>query len=158
MDVAGRFYFEPESGGLVAVSGRRAPERPVDAVAEMEDVAWALEMLNQATTLDARHVRSSWAGLRTFTADRPWRSAGSQTCWASCGSSARVARIKTAPAMADAALRHTAAGSGRPTSPPWSRPAELSPGAVQMRPPTTSTVAATVGASSTAARVHPRSR
>ena len=70
MDVAGRFYFEPESGGLLLSPADEHPSEPVDAAAEMEDVAWALEMLAEATTLDARHVRSSWAGLRTFTPDR----------------------------------------------------------------------------------------
>jgi D-arginine dehydrogenase len=30
----------------------------------------AIEVINAATTLDIRHVRSSWAGLRNFVADR----------------------------------------------------------------------------------------
>jgi D-arginine dehydrogenase len=70
MDVAGRVYFEPEPGGLLLSPADEHPSAPVDATAEMEDVAWALEQLAETTTLDVRHVRSSWAGLRTFTADR----------------------------------------------------------------------------------------
>jgi D-arginine dehydrogenase len=70
IDVAHRLYFEPEAGGLLLSPADEHPSDPVDASAEMEDVAWALEMLGEATTLEVRHVRSSWAGLRTFTADR----------------------------------------------------------------------------------------
>jgi len=36
----------------------------------MEDVALALDRANEATTLNLRHVRTAWAGLRTFAADR----------------------------------------------------------------------------------------
>jgi D-arginine dehydrogenase len=74
---------------------------PVDAVAEMEDVAWALDVLNEATTLDVRHVRRSWAGLRTFTTDRDpavgWDPDARGFCWA-VGQGG--AGIKTAPAVA----------------------------------------------------------
>ena len=34
------------------------------------DIARAIDVINTATTLDIRHVRSSWAGLRNFVADR----------------------------------------------------------------------------------------
>ncbi len=33
-------------------------------------MALAIERVNAATTLDLRSVRTAWAGLRTFTADR----------------------------------------------------------------------------------------
>jgi D-arginine dehydrogenase len=33
-------------------------------------VALAIDRINDATTLGIRHVRSSWAGLRTFAPDR----------------------------------------------------------------------------------------
>jgi D-arginine dehydrogenase len=33
-------------------------------------VALALARVNEATTLDLRHVRTAWAGLRTFAPDR----------------------------------------------------------------------------------------
>ena len=103
MDVANRFYFEPEAGGLLLSPADEHPSDPVDAVAEMEDVAWSLEMLAEATTLDIRHVRSSWAGLRTFTADRVpavgWDADAPGFCWL-VGQGG--AGIKTAPAMAAA--------------------------------------------------------
>jgi D-arginine dehydrogenase len=103
MDVAGRFYFEPEAGGLLLSPADEHPSDPVDAVAEMEDVAWSLEMLAEATTLGVRHVRTSWAGLRTFTADRVpavgWDAVAPGFCWL-VGQGG--AGIKTAPAMATA--------------------------------------------------------
>jgi D-arginine dehydrogenase len=36
----------------------------------MEDVALAIERINEATTLNIRTVNSQWAGLRTFSPDR----------------------------------------------------------------------------------------
>jgi D-arginine dehydrogenase len=103
MDVANRFYFEPEPGGLLLSPADEQLSEPLDATAEMEDVAWALEMLAEATTLAARHVRSSWAGLRTFTADRVpavgWEPEAAGFLWL-VGQGG--AGIKTAPALAAA--------------------------------------------------------
>lgn len=103
MDVAGRFYFEPETGGLLLSPADETPSEPVDATAGMEDVAWALEMLNEATTLDVRHVRASWAGLRTFAPDRlpviGWDPDVPRFCWL-VGQGG--AGIKTSPALATA--------------------------------------------------------
>ena len=101
MDVGGRCYFEPEAGGLLLSPADEHPSEPVDAAAEMEDVAWALEMLAEATTLEVRHVRSSWAGLRTFAPDRVpvvgWDARRARLLWL-VGQGG--AGIKTAPAMA----------------------------------------------------------
>ena len=67
----------------------------------MEDVAWSLEVLAEATTLVVRHVRHSWAGLRTFAPDRVpavgWAADGPGFCWL-VGQGG--AGIKTAPALA----------------------------------------------------------
>ncbi len=43
---------------------------PHDVKHEEVDVALAIERIEAATTLDIRHVRSAWAGLRTFAPDR----------------------------------------------------------------------------------------
>ena len=103
MDVTGRFYFEPEAGGLLLSPADEAPSEPMDVAAEMEDVAWALAMLNEATTLDVRHVHASWAGLRTFAPDRlpaiGWDPDAPQFCWL-VGQGG--AGIKTSPALASA--------------------------------------------------------
>lgn len=46
------------------------PSEPCDAKPEELDVALGLANLEEFTILEARHVRSTWAGLRTFTSDR----------------------------------------------------------------------------------------
>ncbi len=64
-------YFKPEAGGQLLVSpADETPSDACDARPEELDVALALDRLGEWTTLEARHVRSSWAGLRTFVADR----------------------------------------------------------------------------------------
>lgn len=102
MDVAGRYYFEPESGGLLLSPADEHPSAPTDARPEMEDVAWSLQRLVEATTLDIRHVRREWAGLRTFASDRipviGWDDAVDGFIWA-VGQGG--AGIKTAPAIAE---------------------------------------------------------
>lgn len=101
MDVAGRWYLEPDSGGLLVSPADETPSLPCDAQADELDVALALERVAEATTLTPRHVRRAWAGLRTFTADR------SPVVGADPGEPTFVwlvgqggAGIKTAPAMA----------------------------------------------------------
>jgi D-arginine dehydrogenase len=69
-DIGEHFYFRPEGDGLLLSPADETPSEPVDARAETEDVALALERANEATTLNLRHVRTTWAGLRTFAPDR----------------------------------------------------------------------------------------
>jgi len=69
-DVGETFYFRPESGALLVSPADETPTDPGDARPATEDVALALERANEATTLKLRHVRTAWAGLRTFTPDR----------------------------------------------------------------------------------------
>lgn len=64
-------YFKPEAGGQLLVSpADEGPDEAGDARPHELDVALALDRLEEWTDLDVRHVRSSWAGLRTFVADR----------------------------------------------------------------------------------------
>jgi D-arginine dehydrogenase len=63
------FYFRPEGDGLLISPADQTLSEPVDARPETEDVALALERVNTATSLGLRHVRASWAGLRTFAPD-----------------------------------------------------------------------------------------
>ena len=65
------FYFKPEGADQILASP--ADEDPVDAcdVKPREiDVAAGIDAVNQATRLDVRSIRSTWAGLRTFAPDR----------------------------------------------------------------------------------------
>jgi D-arginine dehydrogenase len=69
--IDGTFYFKPESAGqLLCSPADETPSPPCDARPEEIDVARAIEYINEATTLDIRHVRTQWAGLRTFAPDR----------------------------------------------------------------------------------------
>ena len=65
-----RYYFKPEGEQLLCSLADETPSVPCDARPEETAVALAIERINEATTLDLRHVRRTWAGLRTFAADR----------------------------------------------------------------------------------------
>ncbi len=69
-DVDDRFYFKPEGPQLLCSLADETPSPPCDAQPDEVDVALAIERINEATTLDLRHVRRAWAGLRSFVADR----------------------------------------------------------------------------------------
>ncbi len=69
-DVDGTFYLKPEGPQILCSPADEVPSVPCDAKPEELDIAAAIDVINAATTLDIRHVRSSWAGLRNFVADR----------------------------------------------------------------------------------------
>ncbi len=69
-DVNGTFYLKPEGPQILCSPADEVPSEPCDARPEEVDIAKAIDVINAATTLDIRHVRSSWAGLRNFVADR----------------------------------------------------------------------------------------
>jgi D-arginine dehydrogenase len=69
-DVSGTFYVKPEGPQVLCSPADEVPSEPCDARPEEVDIAKAIDVINAATTLDIRHVRSSWAGLRNFVADR----------------------------------------------------------------------------------------
>lgn len=101
MDAAGRYYAEPDSGGLLISPADETPSEPCDAQAEELDVALALERVREATTLPLRSVRRAWAGLRTFSADGApivGEEPSAPGFWWLVGQAG--AGIKTAPAMA----------------------------------------------------------
>jgi D-arginine dehydrogenase len=70
VDVDHNFYFRPDGAQLLCSLAEEVPEEPGDPRPRMEDVALAIERINQATTLDIRAVNSQWTGLRTFSPDR----------------------------------------------------------------------------------------
>jgi D-arginine dehydrogenase len=71
IDAAERFYFKPEGEQQLLLSpADETPMAPCDVKHEPEDVALALDLVNEHTTLGLRSVRAAWAGLRTFVADR----------------------------------------------------------------------------------------
>lgn len=65
-----RFYFRPDGVQFLCSLAEEVPSEPVDARPRMEDVALAIERINEATTIGIRNVNSQWTGLRTFAPDR----------------------------------------------------------------------------------------
>ena len=64
------WYMKVDGSQILCSPADETPSEPCDAKAEEVDIARAIEKINLATTLDIRSVRSSWAGLRTFSPDR----------------------------------------------------------------------------------------
>lgn len=66
VDASERFYLKPEPGAVLVSPADETPDEPRDATVDPADVARALEAASRVTTEPLRHVRSAWAGLRTF--------------------------------------------------------------------------------------------
>lgn len=64
------FYFKPEGGRLLASPADATPCEPADVQPEELDIAYAAHYVEEATTLSVRRVFKSWAGMRSFSADR----------------------------------------------------------------------------------------
>jgi len=65
-----RFYFKPDAGLLMASPADETLSAPCDAQPEEEDVAYAVHYMEQSLGMQVQRVRSAWAGLRSFVADR----------------------------------------------------------------------------------------
>lgn len=63
------WYFKPDAGLLLGSPANADPVAPHDVVAEELDVAIGIHNIEQATTLQIRRPRHTWAGLRSFVAD-----------------------------------------------------------------------------------------
>ncbi len=63
------FYFKPFSGTLLVTPADETPCLPCDSQPEEIDLAIALDRLRQETLLAPPTIASSWAGLRSFTAN-----------------------------------------------------------------------------------------
>ncbi len=70
MDVDEQLYFKPDAGKLLVSPADETPSPPCDAQPEDLDVAVAVDRFEHATTVSVSRVTHSWAGLRTFVADR----------------------------------------------------------------------------------------
>lgn len=68
-DVDESFYVKPEGRQLLCSPADRTPVTPGDAKADTVQIARALDEIRAFTTVDARSVLTSWAGLRTFAPD-----------------------------------------------------------------------------------------
>lgn len=70
-DIAGRFYFKPETGGRLWLSPHdETPTGPCDAAPEELDVAIAIDRFENVVDWRVAAVERRWAGLRSFAPDR----------------------------------------------------------------------------------------
>jgi D-arginine dehydrogenase len=69
-DIDQSFYIKPEGEQFLCSPADETPTPPSDVSADTLEIARALDEINAATTLNARSVSSSWAGLRSFVPDR----------------------------------------------------------------------------------------
>jgi D-arginine dehydrogenase len=69
-DIGRAFYLKPEGNQFLCSPSDETPHRPADVRADELAIARALDAINETTTIDARHVRASWGGLRNFVSDR----------------------------------------------------------------------------------------
>jgi D-arginine dehydrogenase len=65
-----RFYFKPDGVQFLCSLSEEVPCHPCDPKPRMEDIALAIERINEFTILGIRAVNSQWTGLRTFAPDR----------------------------------------------------------------------------------------
>lgn len=70
LDIAGQFYFKPESGRLWLSPHDETACTPGDAAAEELDVAVAIDRFEQVVDWRVLAVERKWAGLRSFAPDR----------------------------------------------------------------------------------------
>jgi D-arginine dehydrogenase len=69
-DVDDAFYVKPDAGRMLCSPADETLQEPGDARPDTLEIARAIDVINEVTTLGVRHVRASWAGLRNFVADR----------------------------------------------------------------------------------------
>ena len=70
MDIDEQFYFKPQSGMLLLSPADETPTVPHDAYADEMDIAVAVDRMQQAADIPVHNVARSWAGLRSFFADK----------------------------------------------------------------------------------------
>jgi D-arginine dehydrogenase len=70
IDAAEEFYFKPEVAQLLLSPADETSQPPGDAHPEDLDIAIGVDRVQAALNIDVRRINHSWAGLRTFTADR----------------------------------------------------------------------------------------
>ena len=104
IDLGETRYFKPDAGALMLSLAEETDSPPCDAWADDEDVATAVDRVQQIADLPVDRVISTWAGLRTFAPDRVpvvgWARDGEGFLWlAGQGGYG----LQTAPAMAQLA-------------------------------------------------------
>ena len=70
VDCQEEFYFKPEAGRLLGSPADETPMPPCDVQPEELDIAICADRIQTATTLTISRIERSWAGLRSFVADK----------------------------------------------------------------------------------------
>jgi D-arginine dehydrogenase len=70
LDIGQQFYFKPDAGKLLLSPADETASEPCDAQPDELDIATVIDRVERATILKVTRVRSKWAGLRSFVADR----------------------------------------------------------------------------------------
>jgi D-arginine dehydrogenase len=70
VDAHEQWYIKPEGLNMIGSAASEIPTEPSDVRPEEIDVALGIDRINQASNLEIRSVKNTWAGIRTFTPDR----------------------------------------------------------------------------------------
>ena len=70
IDVDEEFYLKPDAGRLLISPADATPSEPCDAQPDEMDIAIGADRIMTAFDLTIRRIESSWAGLRSFVADK----------------------------------------------------------------------------------------
>ena len=70
IDASEQWYFRPTAGSLLLSPADETPSPPCDVQADDLSVAVTIDRIETATRIAVSRVIRSWAGLRTFAADR----------------------------------------------------------------------------------------
>jgi D-arginine dehydrogenase len=70
VDVQEQFYLKPEAGKLLISPANEDPESPCDVQPDEMDIAICVDRIEQAFDISVRRIERSWAGLRSFVADK----------------------------------------------------------------------------------------
>src|SRR3546814_4159304 len=73
-DIEETFYFKPEAGKLLGSPADETPMEPCDVQPEELDIAIAADRIQTACDFEIRRIERSWAGLRSFFADKDRKS------------------------------------------------------------------------------------
>ncbi|MEZ5922863.1 MAG: FAD-binding oxidoreductase [Hyphomicrobiaceae bacterium] len=69
-DLKATWYFKPEGGKLMVSPADETPVEPQDIQPDEMDVAIGIDRFMQATTVEVKRPERTWAGLRSFVADK----------------------------------------------------------------------------------------
>jgi len=70
VDVQEQFYLKPEAGKLLISPANEDPDVPSDVQPDEMDIAHCVDRIERAFEISVRRIERSWAGLRSFVADK----------------------------------------------------------------------------------------